>query len=120
MILRYTLLVHSIGRIGAGPCDPGTVVYAPYPDLGVMVQATVVSQVIEGSFIVQWTGSPDLCINPTNRQKCVVDATESYNGRVCSYILRPRIRMIEPVLCEQADYTCTIHVHYNSGSGFVD
>ena len=65
-----------------GSCDPGTVVYAPFPGVGSMVQATAVSQVIEGYFIVQWTGSPNLCITPTDRSKCVVDATKTYNGRV--------------------------------------
>lgn len=72
-----TLLLGADGR-----CEPGTVVYAPFPGLETFVQATVISLIIDGSFVIQWTGSPDLCVHPSNRAKCVVDATLSYNGRV--------------------------------------
>ena len=83
MFFSGLLFTVYLGRVIAGPCDPGTVVYAPFPGIGAMAQAVVISQVIEGSFIVQWSGSPDLCINASSRAKCVVDATQSYNGQVC-------------------------------------
>jgi hypothetical protein len=82
--MKISQLIFSlwITRSDSGPCDPGTVVYAPFPGVGSMVQATAVSQVIEGYFIVQWTGSPNLCITPTERSKCVVEAAKTYNGMV--------------------------------------
>jgi hypothetical protein len=83
IFLQLSILLNAFSVLKADVCEPGTVVYAPFPGIGVMVQAIAVSRVIEGSFIVQWSGSPDLCINPSNRAKCVVDATESYNGQVC-------------------------------------
>ena len=82
IFLEVQILLNAFSVLKADICDPGTIVYAPFPGIGAMVQAIVVSRVIEGSFIVQWSGSPDLCISPTNRGKCVVDATQSYNGQV--------------------------------------
>ena len=79
------VFVNALWLAVSAPCEPGSIVFAPYPGIGAFVQALVVSQVIEGKFIVQWSGSPDLCIHPSNRAQCVVDATESYNGSVCSY-----------------------------------
>jgi hypothetical protein len=67
----------------AGPCEPGTVIYAPFPGFDARVQATVLTQIIDGTFIVQWTGSPDLCTDPSNRAKCVIPADQAYNSQAC-------------------------------------
>jgi len=83
MIFRELyLLLHAIRHVSCGICDPGTIVYAPFPGISAVVQATVVSGMVDGTFIVQWTGSPNLCNDPTSRALCVVDASKAYNGNV--------------------------------------
>jgi len=73
----------AIRHVFGGVCDPGTIVYAPYPGTYADVQATALSSVIDGLFLVQWTGSPNLCNSPSSRALCVVDASMAYNGNVC-------------------------------------
>ena len=80
-MLRFNgLLLFKIAL--SGKCDPGSTVFAPFPGIGGIVQATVVSQIIDGTFIVRWYGSPELCSDPTARSKCIVDATRAYNMEV--------------------------------------
>lgn len=67
----------------SGSCLIGTVVYCPYPGLTAFLQAIVLSDVIESEFTVQWSGSPDLCVHPSNKSQCVVDAAFCYNTAVC-------------------------------------
>ena len=86
------LLVFILGSLNwyvilAGPCDPGVTIYAPYPSTLAFVQATVLTYIIDGTFIVEWKGSPDICNDPGSRSKCVVHAAEAYNGQVISNIL---------------------------------
>lgn len=92
------VFVNALRLAVSAACDPGSVVFAPYPGIGAILQAVVVSQVIEGKFIVQWSGSPDLCIHPSNRAQCVVDATESYNASVCSHEILVKLYRVSFVL----------------------
>ena len=64
------------------PCDVGCTIFAPFPVIGSYVQATVISPIIDGAFIVEWFGSPELCSDPSARGKCIVDASMAYNEQV--------------------------------------
>jgi hypothetical protein len=74
--------IFSPALVFAGPCDPGSKIFAPFPGIGAIVQAEVISEIIDGAFIVQWEGSPDLCTDPSTRGKCIIDATTAYNIQV--------------------------------------
>ena len=76
------LFIIFLERSIAGPCDPGKVVYAIYPELMELRRATVVSRVVDGHILVKWADNPQLCENTSNRAPCVVDATVTYNGKV--------------------------------------
>ena len=86
-IARIVLLfISHLEVVLAGPCDPGKVVYATYPGTAELQRATVVSQVVDGHILVKWASNPKLCENTSNRVPCVVDATITYNGKVCLYV----------------------------------
>lgn len=86
-ILWFWVFIDFIRHVGGGVCDPGQVVYAKYPATGNLERATVVSMVVDGHMLVRWAMNPQLCENTSNRVPCVVDATITYNGRVCCILL---------------------------------
>jgi len=97
--MRVILVAVLIEVAFGGPCDPGSPVVAPFPGVGSFVQATVISQIIDGAFIVEWFGSPELCSDPSARGKCIVEASLTYNQHVCLVRLLLNIFRVFIALC---------------------
>ena len=76
--LSFSYASSSTGQL----CPIGTEVFCPFPGLSAFVQAIVLSPMLDGEFIVQWSGSPELCSSSTSRSQCIVDASACYDTAV--------------------------------------
>lgn len=118
MIFRGPKLYFFLGairRVWCAVCARGTVIYAPFPGLDAIVQATVVSDIIDGSFIVQWTGSPNLCNDSTSRAMCVVNAANAYNGNV--WFLSNLVHNLGEILLFPSNHSGSSSEQHNTASG---